>query len=160
VEIHDPELEEQLSLSTADLRFADYLIHHVNEYTEKGEQEAGRFSAIKKKIFGHRTLFASTSNPGLSLFSSLGHCILGFVFVSGLFLTQGSGFVSWWIIIYDMKNNIKLVASNNFAILRRSRRSVIIHKVILGFSYLVIFRSCFRSVCCSDAFLLNDQYLQ
>jgi len=41
VEIHDPELEEQLSLSTADLRFADYLIHHVNEYTEKGEQEAG-----------------------------------------------------------------------------------------------------------------------
>ena len=71
VEIHDPELEEQLSLSTADLRFADYLIHHVNEYTEKGEQEAGWFSAVKKKIFGHRTLFASTSNPGLSLFSSL-----------------------------------------------------------------------------------------
>lgn len=71
VEIHDPELEEQLTLSTADLRFADYLIHHVNEYTEKGEQEAGWFSAVKKKIFGHRTLFASTSNPGLSLFSSL-----------------------------------------------------------------------------------------
>ena len=43
--------------------------------------------------------------------------------------------------MYDMKNNIKLVASNNFAILRRSRRSVIIHKVVWGFSYLVIFRS-------------------
>lgn len=71
MEIHDPELEVQLSLSTADLRFADYLIHHVNEYTEKGEQEAGWFSAVKKKIFGHRTLFASTSNPGLSLFSPL-----------------------------------------------------------------------------------------
>jgi len=41
VEIHDPELNEQLSLSTADLRFADYLIHHVNDYVEKGEQAAG-----------------------------------------------------------------------------------------------------------------------
>lgn len=41
VEIHDPELTEQLSLSTADLRFADYLIHHVNDYVEKGEQAAG-----------------------------------------------------------------------------------------------------------------------
>ncbi|XP_068741613.1 late secretory pathway protein AVL9 homolog [Montipora capricornis] len=41
VEIHDPQLDEQLSLSTADLRFADYLIHHVNDYVEKGEQEAG-----------------------------------------------------------------------------------------------------------------------
>lgn len=95
-----------------------------------------------------------------SLFFPPCHRILGFVFVSGLFLTQGSGFVSWWIIMYDMKNNIKLVASNNFAILRRSRRSVIIHKVVWGFSYLVIFRSCFRSVCCSAAFLLYDQYLQ
>ena len=41
VEIHDPELDEQLSLSTADLRFADYLIHHVNDYVERGEHEAG-----------------------------------------------------------------------------------------------------------------------
>lgn len=41
IEIHDPELNDQLSLSTADLRFADYLIHHVDDYTEKGEQEAG-----------------------------------------------------------------------------------------------------------------------
>lgn len=41
VEIHDPELNEQLSLSMADLRFADYLIHHVNDYVERGEQEAG-----------------------------------------------------------------------------------------------------------------------
>ncbi|KAJ7369780.1 late secretory pathway protein avl9 [Desmophyllum pertusum] len=41
IEIHNPELNEQLSLSTADLRFADYLIHHVNDYVEKGEQEAG-----------------------------------------------------------------------------------------------------------------------
>ncbi|XP_020609243.1 late secretory pathway protein AVL9 homolog isoform X1 [Orbicella faveolata] len=41
IEIHSPELNEQLSLSTADLRFADYLINHVKEYVEKGEQEAG-----------------------------------------------------------------------------------------------------------------------
>ncbi|XP_073235603.1 late secretory pathway protein AVL9 homolog isoform X2 [Porites lutea] len=41
VEINDPELNEQLSLSTADLRFADYVIQHVNDYVEKGEQEAG-----------------------------------------------------------------------------------------------------------------------
>lgn len=41
IEIHDPELNEQLSLSTADLRFADYLIHHVDDYAEKGQQEAG-----------------------------------------------------------------------------------------------------------------------
>ncbi|KAL9966000.1 hypothetical protein ACROYT_G024005 [Oculina patagonica] len=41
MEIHNPDLNEQLSLSTADLRFADYLIHHVNDYVEKGEQEAG-----------------------------------------------------------------------------------------------------------------------
>ncbi|CAH3175904.1 unnamed protein product [Porites evermanni] len=41
VEINDLELNEQLSLSTADLRFADYVIQHVNEYVEKGEQEAG-----------------------------------------------------------------------------------------------------------------------
>ena len=162
VEIHDPELEEQLSLSTADLRFADYLIHHVNEYTEKGEQEAGWFSAVKKKIFGHRTLFASTLNPGLSLLSSLVIPYWGVCLCLGYFLRkdQVTVFVSWWIIIYDMKNNIKLVASNNFAILRRSRRSVIIHKVILGFSDLVIFRSCLRSVCCSAAFLLYDKYMQ
>ena len=43
IEIHSPELNEELSLSTADLRFADYLINHVNEYVEKGEQEAGKF---------------------------------------------------------------------------------------------------------------------
>lgn len=43
IEIHSPELNEQLSLSTADLRFADYLINHVKEYVEKGEQEAGKF---------------------------------------------------------------------------------------------------------------------
>ena len=73
---------------------------------------------------------------------------------------QVTVFVSWWIIIYDMKNNIKLVASNNFTILRRSGRSVIIHKVILGFSYLTILCSSFRSVWCSDLFLLYDQYLQ
>lgn len=41
VEINDPQLNEQLSLSTADLRFADYIIQHVNDYVEKGEQEAG-----------------------------------------------------------------------------------------------------------------------
>ena len=45
VEIHDPELNDQLSLSTADLRFADYLIHHVNDYVEKGEQEAGELNS-------------------------------------------------------------------------------------------------------------------
>lgn len=43
MEIHNPELNEQLSLSTADLRFADYVINHVKEYIEKGEQEAGQF---------------------------------------------------------------------------------------------------------------------
>lgn len=41
IEIHSPELNEELSLSTADLRFADYLINHVKEYVDKGEQEAG-----------------------------------------------------------------------------------------------------------------------
>lgn len=41
IEIHNPEVNEQVSLSTADLRFADYLIHHVDDYAEKGEQEAG-----------------------------------------------------------------------------------------------------------------------
>ena len=46
IEIHRPELNEQLSLSTADLRFADYLINHVKEYVEKGEQEAGKFMEL------------------------------------------------------------------------------------------------------------------
>lgn len=40
--MNDPQLNEQLSLSTADLRFADYIIQHVNDYVEKGEQEAGQ----------------------------------------------------------------------------------------------------------------------
>ena len=43
IEIHSPELNEELSLSSADLRFADYLINHVKEYVDKGEQEAGKF---------------------------------------------------------------------------------------------------------------------
>ncbi|CAH3175906.1 unnamed protein product, partial [Porites evermanni] len=34
VEINDPELNEQLSLSTADLRFADYVIQHPLELLE------------------------------------------------------------------------------------------------------------------------------
>lgn len=31
VQIHDPELRKILSLTTADLRFADYLVKHVTE---------------------------------------------------------------------------------------------------------------------------------
>ena len=50
VEIYDPELNEQLSLSTADLRFADYLIHHVNDYVEKGEQDAGQLHSVQQII--------------------------------------------------------------------------------------------------------------
>ena len=71
VEIHDPELEEQLSLSTADLRFADYLIHHVNEYTEKGEQEAGWFIAVKKKIFGNQICLHQPRTQGSLFFPPL-----------------------------------------------------------------------------------------
>lgn len=50
MEIYDPELNEQLSLSTADLRFADYLIHHVNDYVEKGEQDAGQLHSVQQMI--------------------------------------------------------------------------------------------------------------
>ena len=32
IEIHDPELGKQLSLTTADLRFTDYLMQHVENY--------------------------------------------------------------------------------------------------------------------------------
>ena len=34
IQIHDPELRKLLSLSTADLRFADYLVKHVTENKE------------------------------------------------------------------------------------------------------------------------------
>lgn len=34
IQIHDPELRKMLSLSTADLRFADYLVKHVTENKE------------------------------------------------------------------------------------------------------------------------------
>lgn len=34
IQIHDPELRKMLYLSTADLRFADYLVKHVTENKE------------------------------------------------------------------------------------------------------------------------------
>ena len=68
IEIHSPDLNEALSLSTADLRFADYLINHVKEYVEKGEQEAGKlqqtcrclilFISLYFLFLGHRQLLS------------------------------------------------------------------------------------------------------
>ena len=44
IDIHDPELKQQLALSSADLRFTDYLLQHLANYAAlEDEQNVGKY---------------------------------------------------------------------------------------------------------------------